>query len=185
MTGVTDRHNALPAIDGRSAPQSRTTALRLVSDRLMIRDVYLRIANEYIREERRLAAEKAAAELRIARESRLDAILETIERAKSGQTIMVRGQQNIDALASLNFCSLSGGQPRFLGRCRGRPRDAVSPRAERDRGLLTARERFRPIEEMNRLEFYFLVHRSDDDPAAFERMARKYRERNGTERPIR
>jgi hypothetical protein len=41
--------------------------------------------------------------------------------------------------------------------------------------LLTGRERFRPIEELNRLEFTFLVHRSDDAPAAFERMARKFR----------
>ena len=42
--------------------------------------------------------------------------------------------------------------------------------------LLTARERLQPIEELNRLEFFFLVNRSDDDPAAFGRMASKFRE---------
>ena len=41
--------------------------------------------------------------------------------------------------------------------------------------LLTARERFQPIEELNRLEFFFLVNRSDDDPAAFGKMDRKFR----------
>jgi len=155
---------------------------RLVSDRLMIRDVYLRIANEYIREERRLAAEKAAAELRIARESRLDAILETIERAKSGQTIMVRGQQNIDALASLNFVPSLVDNPDSWVDAEDVPGMRYRHALSGIEVLLTARERFRPIEEMNRLEFYFLVHRSDDDPAAFERMARKYRgtKRDGT-----
>jgi U3 small nucleolar ribonucleoprotein component len=42
--------------------------------------------------------------------------------------------------------------------------------------LLTGRERFRPIEELNRLEFTFLVNRSDDDPTAFKKMAQKFRE---------
>jgi hypothetical protein len=44
---------------------------RLVSDVLMIRDSYKRVVDEYRREELKLAADKAAAEMRMARKSRL------------------------------------------------------------------------------------------------------------------
>jgi len=148
---------------------------RLVSDTLMIRDAYKRVADEYRRVELRLAADRAAAEIRMARESRLEAIVETIEKAKSGETIMVRGQQNIDALVNVGFVPCLVDNPDnwvdaedFPGLRYRHGRSGIEV-------LLTGRERFRPIEELNRLEFTFLVHRSDDDPAAFGKMVRKFR----------
>jgi len=95
---------------------------------------------------------------------------------------MVRGQQNIDALASLNFVPSLVDNPDSWVDAEDVPGMRYRHALSGIEVLLTARERFRPIEEMNRLEFYFLVHRSDDDPAAFERMARKYRgtKRDGT-----
>jgi hypothetical protein len=147
----------------------------LVSDTLMIRDAYKRVADAYRSEELRLAADRAAAEARMARESRIENVVETIEKAKSGETILVRGQQNIDALVRLGFVPGLVDNPDnwvdaedFPGLHYRHARSGIEV-------LLTGRERFRPIEEPNRLEFTFLVHRSDDDPAAFGRMARRFR----------
>jgi hypothetical protein len=148
---------------------------RLVNDVLLLRDAFKRVSDEYRREEIKLAAEKAAAEIRMARESRLDTVLAIIEKAKSGETIMVRGLQNIDALVQLGFVPSIVDNPDMWVDAEEFP--GLRYRHERSgvEVLLTGRERFRPIEELNRLEFTFLVHRSDDAPAAFERMARKFR----------
>lgn len=150
----------------------------LVFDRLRIRDAYTPVADEYKREERRLALDKASEERRISRESRIEAVLSGIERAGSGQTIMVRGRQNIDALVKLGFAPGLVDNPDnwidaedFPGMRYRHPRSGTVM-------LLTAREKIQPIEELNRLEFFFLVSRSDDDPGTFERMIRKFRETN-------
>jgi len=150
--------------------------IRLVADSLMIRDAFKRVADEYKRVELKLAAEKAVAEHRMTRESRLEIIVEAIEKAKSGETIMVRGQQNIDALVDLGFTPCLVDNPDnwvdaedFPGLRYCHDRSGIEV-------LLTGRERFRPIEELSRLEYFFLVHRSDDDPAAFKRMVQKFRE---------
>jgi hypothetical protein len=171
----------LPSMDdllgAREMPLSR-----LVTDTLMIRDAYKRVADEYRRVELRLVADKAGAEIRMARESRLEAVVKAIEKAKSGETVMVRGQQNIDALVNLGFVPGLVDNPDnwvdaedFPGLRYRHARSGIEV-------LLTGRERFRPIEELNRLEFIFLVHRSDDGPAAFGRMVRKFRgtRRDGT-----
>ncbi len=157
-------------LDARETPLAR-----LVSDTLMIRDAYKRVADEYRRVELRRVADKAGAEIRMARESRLGTIVETIEKAKSGETIMVRGQQNIDALVNLGFVPGLVDNPDnwvdaedFPGLRYRHARSGIEV-------LLTGRERFRPIEELNRLEFTFLVNRSDDDTAAFGRMVHKFR----------
>lgn len=149
--------------------------LRLVTDALMIRDAFKSVADEYRRVELRSAAERAGAEIRMARESRLETVVETIERAKSGETVMVRGLQNIEALVELGFVPGLVDNPDnwidaedFPGMRYRHARSGIEV-------LLTARERFRPIEELSKLEFTFLVHRSDDDPAAFGTMVRKYR----------
>ncbi len=149
--------------------------LRLVSDALRIQDSFKRVADEYRRVELRLAAEKAGAEIRMARESRLETAVETIEKAKSGETVMVRGQQNIESLVGLGFVPCLVENPDnwidaedFPGLRYRHARSGIEL-------LLTGRERFRPIEELNRLEFTFLVHRSDDDPAKFGAMVRKFR----------
>jgi hypothetical protein len=148
---------------------------RLVTDTLQVRDAYKRIADEYRREKMRVAADKAAAEIRIARESRLDTVLETVEKAKNGTTIMVRGLQNIDEMIKLGFVPSLVDNPDnwvdaedFPGLQYHHARSGVEM-------LLTGRERFRPIEELNRLEFVFLVHRSDSASGDFEKMARKFR----------
>ena len=148
---------------------------RLVNDVLLLREAFKRVSDEYRREELKLAADQAATEIRAARESKLDAVLETIEKAKSGDTIMVRGLQNIDALVKLGFVPSIVDNPdtwidaeEFPGLRYRHGRSGVEV-------LLTGRERFRPIEELQRLEFTFLVHRSDDAPVAFDRMARKFR----------
>ena len=155
---------------------------RLVSDTLMIRDAYKRVADEYRRIELRHVADKAGAEIRMARESRLETIVETIEQAKSGATIVVRGQQNIDALVNLGFAPCLVENPDSWVDAEDFPGLRYRHGRSGIEVLLTGRERFRPIEELNRLEFTFLVHRSDDDPAAFGRMARKFRgtRRDGT-----
>ena len=157
-------------IDSRELPLAR-----LVSGRLRIEDIYAPVANEYRREERSLAAEKAAEERRGSRASTLEAVLGTIEKARSGQTIMVRGRQNIDALVNLGFVPGLVDNPDnwidaedFPGMRYRHARTGIEM-------LLTAREKFQPIEELNRLEFFFLISRSDDDPAAFGRMVRKFR----------
>jgi len=141
----------------------------------MIRDAYKRVADEYRRVELRQAADKAAAEIRMARESRLEAVVETIAQAKSGETIMVRGQQNIDALVNLGFVPCLVDNPDNWVDAEDFPGLRYRHARSRIEVLLTGRERFRPIEELNRLEFTFLVHRSDDDPAEFERRVRKFR----------
>ena len=149
--------------------------VRLVTDTLMIRDAFKRVADEYRRVELKQAADKAAAEIRMTRESRLETIVETIERAKSGEKIMVRGQQNIDALVNLGFVPCLVDNPDNWVDAEDVPGLRYRHGKSGIEVLLTGRERFRPIEELNRLEFAFLVHRSDDDPAAFGRMAKKFR----------
>lgn len=148
----------------------------LVSDTLMIRDAYKRVADEYRRVELRLAADKASAEIRMARESRLETIVEAIERAKSGEKVLVRGQQNIDALVNLGFVPCLVDNPDNWVDAEDVPGLRYRHGRSGIEVLLTGRERFRPIEELNRLEFIFLVHRSDDDPGAFGRMQKKFRE---------
>jgi hypothetical protein len=153
-----------------------------VSDALMIRDAYKRVAEAYRREEVRQAADRAVSDARMARESRLEVILETIEKGKSGKMIMVRGQQNIDALVNLGFVPGLVDNPDNWIDAEDFPGLRYSHARTGIEVLLTGRERFRPIEELNRLEFFFMVHRSDDDPAAFGKMAQKFRgtTRDGT-----
>lgn len=171
----------LPSMDDLLSARELPLA-RLVSDTLMIRDAYKRVADEYRRVELRLAADKAAAEIRMARESRIATAVETIEKAKSGEKIMVRGQQNIDALISLGFVPCLVDNPDDWVDAEDVPGLRYRHARSGIEVLLTGRERFRPIEELNRLEFTFLVHRSDDDPATFGRMVRKFRgsRRDGT-----
>jgi hypothetical protein len=171
----------LPSMDDLLESQELPLT-RLVSDTLRIRDSFKRIADEYRRVDVRRVADKAAADIRMARESRLEAIVEAIEKAKSGETVLVRGQQNIDSLVNLGFVpSLVDNPDNWVD-----AEDMPGLRYRHGRSgievLLTGRERFRPIEELSRLEFTFLVHRSDDDPAAFTRMQKKYRgeKRSGT-----
>ncbi len=142
---------------------------------LMLREVYTNVAREYQREERRMISEKTEAEAMISRECRIETVLETVEKAKSGTTVMIRGLQNIDALVDLGFVpSLVDNPDNWID-----AEDFPGMRYRHARSgievLLTARERFRPIEELNRLEFTFLVQRSDDDPSAFRRMLDKFR----------
>ena len=171
----------LPSMDdllySKEAPLTR-----LVNDSLMIRDAYKWVVDEYRLEERRLAAEKAVVETRMARESKLTVILETIERTRSGNTVMIRGQQNIDALLDLGFVPCLVDNPDDWIDAEDFPGMRYRHEKSRVELLLTGREKFRPIEEPHRLEFTFLLHRSDDDAAAFERMAQKYRRtrRDGT-----
>ena len=148
---------------------------RLVSDVLMIRDDYKHVADEYRRVELRLAADKAAAEIRMTRESRLETVLETIERAKSGEKIMVRGRQNIDELVDLGFVPGLVDNPDNWVDAEDYPGLLYHHARSGIEVLMTGRERFRTIEELNRMEFVFLMNRSDDDPAAFGRMQNKFR----------
>jgi hypothetical protein len=148
----------------------------LVSSGLMIRDAYQRVADEYRREERRLAAEEAAEERKLARESRLETILENIQKAKSGETIIVRGLRNIVALTELGFSPCRIDNPDDWIDAEFYPGMRYCQAQTGIEVLLTGREKFRPIEEPDRLEFNFLINRSDDDPETFERMRRKYRE---------
>lgn len=148
---------------------------RLVSETLMIRDEFKRVADEYRRVELSLAADKASAEIRAARESRLETIVEAIEKARSGGKVLVRGQQNIDALVELGFVPCLVDNPDNWVDAEDVPGLRYRHGRSGIEVLLTGRERFRPIEELNRLEFIFLVHRSDDDPAAFGRMQKKFR----------
>ena len=164
----------LPSMDDLLEARELPLA-RLVSDTLMIRDAYKRVADEYRRIELRLAAAKAGAEIRMTRESRLETVVETIEKAKSGEKIMVRGQQNIDALIELGFAPCLVDNPDNWVDAEDVPGLRYRHARSGIEVLLTGRERFRPIEELNRLEFTFLVHRSDDDPAAFGRMQKKFR----------
>lgn len=155
---------------------AKETPLARLIESLMIRDAFKRVADEYKLDERKLAAEKAAADVRLNRESKLDTILETIERAKSGETILVRGRQNIEALLDLGFAPCLVDNPDNWIDAEEFPGLRYRHETTGIEVLLTGREKFRPIEEMHRLEFIFLVNRSDDDPAAFGRMARKFRE---------
>jgi hypothetical protein len=171
-----------PSMDDLLNTQEAPLA-RLVSDILMIRDDYKRVADEYRRVELRLAADKAAAEIRMTRESRLETVLETIERAKSGEKIMVRGQQNIDELVDLGFAPGLVDNPDNWVDAEDYPGLLYHHARSGIEVLMTGRERFRTIEELNRLEFVFLMNRSDDDPAAFGRMQKKFRggiRRDGT-----
>jgi len=171
----------LQSLDEMLDTQELPLAL-LVSDALAVRDAYKRVADEYRREQLKAAAEKAGAEIRMTRESRLDAVLETIERSKSRETIMVRGVQNIDALVELGFAPCLVDNPDEWVDAEDVPGLRYRHGGSGVEVLLTGRERFRPIEEPGRLEFVFLVNRSDDDPSAYKRMVRKYREtrKNGT-----
>ncbi|MEK6744512.1 MAG: hypothetical protein AABZ15_12935 [Nitrospirota bacterium] len=148
---------------------------RLVSETLMIRDAFKRVADEYRRVELSLAADRASAELRVARESRLETIVEAIEKARTGGKVMVRGQLNIDALVDLGFVPCLVDNPDNWVDAEDVPGLWYRHGRSGIEVLLTGRERLRPIEELNRLEFTFLVHRSDDDPAAFGRMQKKFR----------
>ena len=165
----------VPSPDDLLSLRERPLA-KLVFDSLRIEKTYTTVAGEYRREERRLAAEKADEERRIARESRIEMALKTIETARSGATVMVRGRQNIDALVNLGFVAGLVDNPDnwidaedFPGMRYRHARSGIEL-------LLTAREKIQPIEELDRLEFFFLVHRSDDDPAAFGRMQKKFRD---------
>lgn len=158
------------------------TLASLVQDSLKIRDAFSNVAIDYRTEERKLRAEQTIQEQRVTRESTLEAALATIEKAKSGDVIMIRGLQNIDELIRLGFLfGLIDNPDNWID-----ADDYPGLRYRSNRSgielLLTGRERFRPIEELNRLEFHFLVNRSDDSPAAFNRIAQKFREtkRDGT-----
>jgi hypothetical protein len=168
-------------LEARELPLSR-----LVSETLMIHDAFKRVADEYRRVELSKAADKASAELRAVRECRLETIVEAIEKARSGERIMVRGQQNIDALVNLGFVPCLVDNPDNWVDAEDVPGLRYRHARSGIEVLLTGRERFRPIEELNRLEFTFLVHRSDDDPAVFGRMEKKFRgsRRDGTPYPL-
>lgn len=150
----------------------------LVFDDLRIHEVYKQVSGEYKREERRLEAEKAAEERRISRESSLEATLRTIEKAKSGETIMIRGLHNIDALVKFGFVPSLVNNPHNWVDAEDVPGLRYRHAKSGTEVLLTAREKFRPIEELNRIELYFLANRSDDDPASFQKMQVKYRGTN-------
>jgi len=156
---------------------------RLVSEALMIPDAFKRVVDEYKRGEVKREAGKAVAEHKMARESRLEAIVESVEKAKSGETIMVRGQQNIVALVNLGFVPGLVDNPDNWIDAEDFPGMRYSHGRSGHEVLLTGREKFRPVEELNRLEFIFLVHRSDDDPAKFTSMVRKFRETRGDGSP--
>lgn len=153
-----------------------TPITHLVSDTLMIRDAFKRIADEYRRVELRLVVDKSSAERRMAGESKIEAIVESIEKAKSNETVLVRGQQNIDALVNLGFVPGLVDNPDNWVDAEDFPGLRYHHSQSGIEVLLTGRERFRPIEELNRLEFTFRVNRSDDDPTAFGKMLRKFRE---------
>jgi hypothetical protein len=147
----------------------------LVYESLKIQDTFTRVAWEYRDEERRIASEKAAEERRILRESSFEMALSTIEKSKSGETIMIRGMQNIDALVDSGFVPCQVDNPdnwidgeEFPGMRYSHAKSGIEL-------LLTAREKLRPIEELNKLELYFLVNRSDDDPVSFEKTLKKFR----------
>jgi hypothetical protein len=163
-----------------------TPLVRLVNDSLMIRDSFKRVCDEYKLEERRLAAQQAVADTRMNRESKIEAALGTIERARSGETIMIRGRQNIEELLKIGFVPCLVDNPDdwidaedFPGLRHRHAQSGIET-------LLIGREKFRPIEELHRLEFTFLVNRSDDDAAGFGRMVQKCREtrKDGTPYPI-
>jgi hypothetical protein len=148
----------------------------LIFDSLKIKEIYTRVAGEYKREELRLETEKAAEERKINRESSIETTVKTIELSKSGKTVMVRGLHNIDAMVKFGFIPGLVVNPDnwidaedFPGMLYRHAKSGIEL-------LLTAREKFRPIEELNRLELYFLVNRSDDDPGLFGKMRKKYRE---------
>ena len=164
-------------LESKEAPLTQ-----LVNDVLMIRDSFKRVADEYRREEGRLAAADAGREIRIARESRLDHVLETIEKAKSGAAIMIRGMQNIDALVNLGFLPCLFDNPDNWVDAEDVPGLRYRDARTGIEVLLTGRERFRPVEELHRLEFHFLVNRSDGNGTAFAAMLRKFRgaKRDGT-----
>jgi hypothetical protein len=164
----------LPSMDDLLDAKEMPLA-RLVSDSLMIRDSYKRVADEYKREELKHVANKAVAEHRMTRESMLETVMETIEKAKSGETIMVRGQQNIAELVNLGFVPGLVNNPDDWVDAEDFPGLRYVHAQSGIEVLLTGRESFRPIEELSRLEFTFLVNRSDDDLSAFERMVKKFR----------
>lgn len=157
-------------LEAKEAPLSR-----LVSEVLMIQEAYKNVAEEYRRAGVKHAANKAVAEYRIISESRLETILQTIEKGKSNETIMVRGQQNIDALIDLGFVPCLVDNPDNWIDAEEFPGLHYRDMGSKIEVLLTGRERFQPIEEPSRLEFVFLLNRSNDDPEAFAGMARKYR----------
>ncbi len=150
----------------------------LVFEGLRINEAYTQVASEYRREERKLEAEKAAEERRLSRESSLDRTLTTIEKAKSGETIMIRGMHNIEALAGLGFVRSLVDNPDNWIDAEDFPGMRYRHAKSGIEMLLTGREKFRPIEELNRLELFFFVNRSDDDPASFVKMQNKFRETN-------
>lgn len=163
-----------PAMD--DLVQARELPLAaLVQESLRIRDALANVAVDYRTEERKVQAEHTAREQRIARESTLDAALAAIERAKSGNIIMIRGIANIDELLRLGFTPGLVSNPDGWIDADDYPGLRYRHGRTGKELLLTGRERFRPIEELNRLEFHFLVNRSDDRPAVFARMIEKFR----------
>lgn len=150
----------------------------LVFDSLGLREIYKKIAYEYQREERRIAYEKAVYEAKISRESRLEYVLKAIEEAKTGSIVMIRGLQNIDALVELGFVPGLVDNPETWVDAEEFPGMRYRHAGSGIELLLIARERFRPIEELSRLEFNFLIHRSDGDSAAFKNMLNKFRDTN-------
>ncbi len=148
----------------------------LVYDRLGIRDAFKRVANEYAREERNFEAEKASEERRMARESTPETALKTIENAGSGETIMIRGLPNIGALVQRGFVPSLVDNPDNWVDAEDFPGLRYRHAKSGVEILLTGRERLRPIEDLSRIELYFYVNRSDDDPALFALMRKKFRE---------
>ncbi len=148
----------------------------LVYDRLNIKDAFRRVANEYEREERMLAADRASEERRLARESTPEAAIRTIENANSGETIMIRGLSNIDALIRFGFVPSLVDNPDNWVDAEDFPGLRYHHAKSGVEILLTGREKLRPIEDLNRLELYFYVNRSDDDPALYSLMRKKFRE---------
>ncbi len=172
----------MPSLDDLLQTKEMPLA-NLLFESLMLREVYTNVAYEYQREERRMISEKTVEEARISLESRLETVLASIEKAKSGTTVLIRGLQNIDALVDLGFAPNLVDNPDNWIDAEDFPGIRYRHARSGIEVLLTARERFRPIEELNRLEFTFLVHRSDDDPAAFGRMLDKFRGTTGDGTP--
>jgi hypothetical protein len=165
----------LTSIDDLLEAEEKPIA-RLVNDVLMIRDAYKRVADEYRREEARLTGAQAAREIRMTREARIDNVLETIEKARSGATIMVRGQQNIDALRDLGFVPGLFDNPDNWIDAEYFPGLRYRHEKSGIEMLLIGREKFRPIEELTKMEYHFLVHRSDGERTNFLRMLGKFRQ---------
>ncbi len=148
----------------------------LVYDRLKIKDAFRSVANEYEREAIKNRAEQASEERRLERESNINEAIRSIENAGSGETIMIRGLPNIDALVRIGFVpSLVDNPDNWVD-----AEDFPGLRYRHEKSgveiLLTGREKLHPIEDLSRIALHFYVNRSDDDPPLFSLMRRKFRE---------